>query len=265
MNRLVARKGFDTEEWQPGGVHVSTENGLLYAAASDDNSGMDRLQTYGQYCGMARGAEIFATPWTPIIVRNVLLGASTFGEILEGAPGLSRTLLSQRLRMLQRYGVIEQDQPSGRRPTYRPTEVGVALGPVIESLGRWGEQWLNMADHHLDAGVVLWTLARLVGSDLLPEARTVVRVEVADDRRGRFWLLADPAHVELCLRPPGGSDDAVIRTTCDALTRWHLGEITLPHAMRDGLISAEGARGVVRMFGSWGGTGSFLRHAHAPH
>ena len=228
---------------------------------------MDRLQTYGQYCGMARGAEIFATPWTPIIMRNLLLGASTFGEILEGAPGLSRTLLSQRLRMLQRYGVIEQDHPSGRRPTYRPTEVGVALGRVITSLGRWGEQWLNMADHHLDAGVVLWLLARHVTVDyvdLLPDARTVVRIDVADDRHGRFWLLADPAHLEVCLRPPGGSDDAVIRTTRDALTRWHLGEFTLPQAMRDGLISAEGARPVVRMFGSWGGTGSFLQHVQAP-
>jgi DNA-binding HxlR family transcriptional regulator len=225
---------------------------------------MDTVPTYGQYCGMARGAEIFATLWTPIILRNLLLGASTFGEILEGAPGLSRTLLSQRLRMLQRYGVVEQYQPSGRRPTYRPTKAGLDLWPVVEALGGWGEQWLNLAPHHLDAGVVLWTLARRVGSDLLPEARTVVRVEVADDRRGRFWLLADPAHVELCLRPPGGADDAVIRTTRDALTRWHLGEFTLPHAMRDGLITAEGARGAVRLFGSWGGVGSFHREVRAP-
>jgi DNA-binding HxlR family transcriptional regulator len=220
-------------------------------------------QTYGQYCGMARGAEIFATPWTPIIVRNLLLGATTFGEILDGAPGLSRTLLSQRLRMLQRYGVVEQDHPSGRRPTYRLTEAGSALWPVVKSLGCWGEQWLNLAPRHLDAGVLLWLLARHVTSDLLPATRTVVRVEVTDDRRGRFWLLADAAHMEVCLRPPGGADDAVIHTTRDALTRWHLGELTLPHAMRDGLISAEGTRAVVRMFGSWGGKGSFLRPVEA--
>lgn len=210
---------------------------------------------------MARGAEIFATPWTPIIVRNLLLGASTFGEILEGAPGLSRTLLSTRLRMLQRHGVVEHVHASGRRPTYRLTEAGIALRPVTESLGRWGEQWLNLAPHHLDAGVVLWGLTRRVPPDLLPQTRTVVRIEVADDSRGRFWLLADPAHVEICLRPPSDSDDAVIHTTRDALTRWHLGELTLPHAMRDGLITVEGARGVVRMISSWGGRGSYLNAA----
>ena len=219
---------------------------------------MDGSQSYGQYCGMARGAEIFATPWTPIIVRNVLLGASTFGEILDGAPGLSRTLLSQRLRMLQRHGVIQQHQPEGRRPTYRPTEAGVALWPVIESLGHWGEQWLNLAPHHLDAGVVLWVLARKITPELLPRTRTVVRIEVSDDKRGRFWLLADPVHVEVCLRPPGDADDAVIHTTRDALTRWHLGKLTLPRAVRDGLMRAEGTRSVVRMFSSWGGRGSFL-------
>jgi DNA-binding HxlR family transcriptional regulator len=219
---------------------------------------MDGAQSYGQYCGMARAAEIFATPWTPIIVRNLLLGAITFGEILEGAPGLSRTLLSQRLRLLQRVGVVEQYQKAGRRPTYRLTEAGVGLQAVVDSLGRWGEQWLNLAPHHLDAGVVLWGLTKHVPSELLPEARTVVRIEVADDTRGRFWLLADAGHVEVCLRPPGGDDDAVIRTTSEALTRWHLGELTLPHAMRDGLITAEGTRAVVRMFGSWGGRGSFL-------
>jgi hypothetical protein len=160
--------------------------------------------------------------------------------------------------MLQRYGVIEQHRPKGRRPAYRLTEAGKALRPVIESLGHWGEQWLNLAPEHLDAGVVLWILARKVTPDLLPTSRTVVRVDVSDDMRGRFWLLADPAHVEVCMRSPGDPDDAVVRTTRDALTRWHVGELTLPHAMRNGLMTAEGTRSVVRMFASWGGRGSFL-------
>src|SRR3970282_1642200 len=53
------------------------------------------MRTYGQYCPIARGAEIFAERWTPLIVRNLYLGCGSFSEILEGAPGLSRTLLSQ--------------------------------------------------------------------------------------------------------------------------------------------------------------------------
>src|SRR5688572_24467148 len=50
----------------------------------------ENVRTYGQYCPIARGAEIFAERWTPLIIRNLHLGCETFGEILEGAPGLSR-------------------------------------------------------------------------------------------------------------------------------------------------------------------------------
>ena len=56
------------------------------------------MRTYGQYCPIARGAEIFAERWTPLIIRNLYLGCGSFSEILEGAPGLSRTLLAQRLK-----------------------------------------------------------------------------------------------------------------------------------------------------------------------
>src|SRR5215831_20480877 len=65
------------------------------------------MRTYGQYCPIARGAEVFAERWTPLIIRNLYLGCETFGEILAGAPGLSRTLLTQRLKHLERLGIVE--------------------------------------------------------------------------------------------------------------------------------------------------------------
>ena len=71
------------------------------------------MRTYGQYCPIARGAEIFAERWTPLIIRNLHLGCGTFGEILDGAPGLSRTVLAQRLRQLERLGVVESTPKAG--------------------------------------------------------------------------------------------------------------------------------------------------------
>jgi DNA-binding HxlR family transcriptional regulator len=71
------------------------------------------VRTYGQYCPIARGAEIFAERWTPLIIRNLNLGCGSFSEILEGAPGLSRTLLSQRLRQLERLGIVESAPKPG--------------------------------------------------------------------------------------------------------------------------------------------------------
>ena len=83
------------------------------------------MRTYGQYCPIARGAEIFAERWTPLIIRNLYLGCGSFSEILEGAPGLSRTLLSQRLKHLERLGIVESAaKPDGHGRHYELTRAG---------------------------------------------------------------------------------------------------------------------------------------------
>ena len=97
------------------------------------------MRTYGQYCPIARGAEIFAERWTPLIIRNLYLGCGSFSEILEGAPGLSRTLLSQRLKQLERLGIVESaPKPDGRGRHYELTPAGHDLFTVCKSLGEWG-------------------------------------------------------------------------------------------------------------------------------
>ena len=66
------------------------------------------MRSYGQYCPIARASELLAERWSIIILRNiVILGCRTFNEIADGAPGLSRGLLSKRLRELERAGVLE--------------------------------------------------------------------------------------------------------------------------------------------------------------
>ena len=75
---------------------------------------------------IARASELLAERWSVIILRNiVILGCRTFNEIADGAPGLSRGLLSKRLRELERAGVLEiRPKPDGPGSTYQPTEAG---------------------------------------------------------------------------------------------------------------------------------------------
>ena len=92
------------------------------------------MRTYGQYCPIARGAEVFAERWTPLIIRNLQLGCETFGEILEGAPGLSGTLLTQRLKQLERLGIVEvTPKAHGRGHRYQLTSSGHDLFKVCET------------------------------------------------------------------------------------------------------------------------------------
>ena len=148
------------------------------------------VRTYGQYCPIARGAEIFAERWTPLIIRNLHLGCETFGEILDGAPGLSWTLLAQRLRELERLGIVESaPKAHGRGQRHRSTSSGHDLFRVCETLGEWGARWLEIAPEDLDPYVALWSMCNALRPDRLPDRRVVVRLDFTGYRpHERYWL-----------------------------------------------------------------------------
>src|SRR5690606_660131 len=79
-----------------------------------------RVRSYGQYCPVAKAAELLRDRWTLLIIREMLYGPLGFTAVERGLPGISRSVLSSRLRRLQRDGIIER-QPDGR---YRFTTAG---------------------------------------------------------------------------------------------------------------------------------------------
>src|SRR6266478_6790986 len=135
------------------------------------------MTAYGQFCPVALGAEIFAERWTPLILRELLLGGRCFSDIHRGVPRISRNLLTQRLDSLRRSGIIEQVQTAGERThLYRLTLAGRALGPVIDALGTWGYNWASkdLEEERLDPDFLMWSLRRMVRMDALPDERVVV-------------------------------------------------------------------------------------------
>ena len=214
------------------------------------------MESYGQYCPIARGAEVFATRWTPLIIRNMLLGARTFTEIREGVPGISKSLLAERLRVLEQNQLVERTPVGDRRFVYDLTEAGRGLGPVCAALGDWGERWLALGPEHWDAEIVLDSLSSQLASEDLPDRQTVIRFELGGRPKVRLWLLCASGRAEVCSKPPLPEDDLVLKTKPEWLARWHLGELTIGEALHRGVMSAEGPQRLVRMLGRWGGRGS---------
>lgn len=220
------------------------------------------METYRQFCPIARGAEVFAMRWTPLIIRNMTLGCRTFGEIRSGLPGIPKALLSQRIKMLERYGVLERrPNPRGRGSLYELTTAGHELRAVTAALGAWGSRWLELAPPHFDSGVLLWGLSKTLTATDIPEKRTLVRFNLRDGEHRRFWLLLERPNAEVCTKPPGFEDDVVVDTTQEWLARWYVGEIQLGIAMRRQLMWVDGPRPLVRMLSNWGGRGRIDPHS----
>jgi DNA-binding HxlR family transcriptional regulator len=217
------------------------------------------MRTYGQYCPIARGAEIFAERWTPVVVRNLYLGCATFGEILEGAPGLSRTLLSQRLKQLERLGVVESaPKPGGRGRTYKLTSSGHELYWVCESLGEWGARWLEIAPENLDPFVALWSMCNALRRDRLPARRVVIRFDfTGHGPRERYWLLIEHRDTEICKEYPGLDEDLFVTAEAEAFVKWHAGQLSWAEATRDDRIDLEGPSQLVRAFPTWNARSAF--------
>jgi DNA-binding HxlR family transcriptional regulator len=217
------------------------------------------VRTYGQYCPIARGAEIFAERWTPLIIRNLHIGCGSFGEILAGAPGLSRTLLSQRLKQLERLGVVESTvKPGGRGHHYGLTPAGDELFMVCQSLGEWGARWLEIAPMHLDPFVALWSMCNALRRERLPNRRVVIRFDFTGrSRRERYWLLIERGETEICKTYPGLDEDLYITAEAEAFVKWHAGRLSWAQAIRDRRIQLDGLPSLVRAFPTWNARSMF--------
>jgi DNA-binding HxlR family transcriptional regulator len=217
------------------------------------------VRTYGQYCPIARGAEIFAERWTPLIIRNLWLGCDSFSEILEYAPGLSRTLLSQRLKQLERLGIVESaPKPDGRGRHYALTAAGHDLYKVCVSLGEWGAAWLEIAPEHLDPFLALWSMCHRLRRDRLPERRVVIRFDFTGRRRPeRYWLLIEHGDAEICKTYTGLDEDLFITAEAETFVKWHAGQQAWADAIRDSRIQLHGPTWLVRAFPTWNARSSF--------
>jgi DNA-binding HxlR family transcriptional regulator len=208
------------------------------------------VQTYGDFCPLSRASEVYATRWTPLIIRNLMFGCRTFTEIRGGLPGISRSVLSQRLRMLEHHRIIERDG----NHEYRLTAAGEDLHEVVDVMARWGERWLDLTPEHYDATTVLWSFCKHVEPDELPDGRLVFVFDVKDDRR--YWLLLQRPAPEICFKPPGYDEDLTLVTTSEWLTKWHVGRLSLGDGLKAGVMQVRAPRHLERMLATMGGRGS---------
>jgi DNA-binding HxlR family transcriptional regulator len=216
--------------------------------------------SYGQFCTVARGAEALCERWTPLVVRELLLGSKRFNDLHRGVPRMSTSLLAQRLRHLEEIGVVRRTA-AGKVWEYSLTEAGDELRPIIMALGHWGARWIGsrFRDNELDAGLLMWDVRRSVRLNEFPPRPVVIHFLFHDARSGEnaWWLVVENGVADLCRNDPGRDLTLVVQSSLRALTEVWTGDRTPREVLQTRELRVEGASQDAESLWRWMGTGTF--------
>jgi DNA-binding HxlR family transcriptional regulator len=220
------------------------------------------MKGYGQYCPISKAAEILSERWTILVLRELLVGGRRYNDLRRGIPLISPTVLTERLKTLEKAGVLERKAgANGKGTEYAATPAGRELWPMIEQMGIWGQRWVKSKPgrEDLDASFLMWDIHRSLHVDRLPRRKVVIHVEFSDGKKGarNYWLIVDDMEVDLCINDPGHEIDLQVVTEVRTFTRIWMGDLSLATARSTGLFKLLGDSALMRTMGAWLGKSHF--------
>jgi DNA-binding HxlR family transcriptional regulator len=212
------------------------------------------------YCPIAAGVEVLGDRWTPLVLRELMVGSCGFNEIHRGIPRVSRTLLAQRLRELERRGLIthEVNMP-GRAGGYALTAAGQALTPIVWSMGAWAAEWMfgDPSDEQCDGLTLIWRTHQVAIPAKLPEKRTVVHLVLTGAGGAQGWLDIQRPAVTVCKDDQGLDVDLALEADTAQMHRWLVGLAPFRELVADGHARFLGPSRLARAFPTWFDTNLF--------
>ena len=223
---------------------------------------------YGQFCPIAKAAEILGERWTILILRELLMGGRRFNELQRGLGDISPALLVSRLKTLEEQGLVVRRGITGQRGhEYYPTPACEALLPVLVSIGEWGLSFARhlLSDDDFDIEFLMFYLERSIDPAQLPGNESVIRFRFTDLTEQRnWWLLVSDDCVEICMTPPVREVDVYLTTTVRTMHDVWMGDRTYRDAVLAGDLVVEGVSTLTRNVSRWLRPSVFVASDRAP-
>ena len=213
-----------------------------------------------EYCPVACAVDVLGDRWTPLVIRELMIGARGFNEIHRGMPRASRTLLAGRLRDLERRGLVSHTPSEpGRAGSYELTAAGEALSQVVWAMGFWAAEWIfgDPTDEDCDGLSVIWRTHQLAIPAKLPETRTVVHVRLTGTGGAQGWLDIERPGITVCKDDQGLPVDLALEADTAQMQRWLLGLVPFRDLVHQGHASFFGPSRLAKAFPSWFDTGTY--------
>lgn len=213
------------------------------------------MKSYGQFCPVAKAAELFCERWNALIVRDLAVGPRRFSDLKRGVPLMSPSLLSSRLKWLIEEGIVARQDMGEKRPGYTLTEAGREFVPLVEALGVWGQRWTRreLKEHEIDLGLLVWSLESSTDPGAFGGKRCLIRMELTDQTEAKrlWWFLVQHGRCELCVDDPGGEVNLYLACTLPDAIYTVRGDLTPENAMDSGRLEVLGDDWARRAFVNW--------------
>ncbi len=209
----------------------------------------------GDYCAFTKAVQHLGDRWSLLIVRDVMLREPIgFNALATGLPGISRSVLADRLRKLLDLGIVER---ADDRTSYRLAHAGRQLEPVLRELRSWSERFVpeDPAMVERDPDIVTVWLARRIDPGTAPERRSVIELRLRGAHQTRrSWLVVERGQqVSVCIEDPAIDGDRYVFVSSDvrSIDRLARGLLDWSAAVDDGAIEVDGEPALVHAIGSW--------------
>lgn len=226
---------------------------------------MEERGGYGQFCPVAMAAEILCTRWTTLVIRELLCGTTRFNDLRRGVPRMSPTLLSKRLKELEKAGVVATMPNAGGIMEYHLTPAGEELRGIVMSMGFWGQRWVEsrLSLKNLDPSLLMWDMRRHLNPEPLPPARCTIQFQYPElpDPRQNWWLVIESGKVDLCGFDPGYEINLLVRSSLKVMTAIWMGIAVCRREIDAGTLELDGEPAIASAIQKWLGLSPF---AHEP-
>lgn len=204
-------------------------------------------RSYGQYCGLARAADLVGERWALLIVRDLLVSPRRFTDLRRGLPKIPTNVLTTRLKELEEAGVVHRrvlPRPDGS-VVYELTDHGRELEEIVLALGRWGARTLG--EPAPDEIVTVDSMVMAMRSTFRPDAARGVRAGF-ELRLGDIVLHLRVNDGTLAVTPGDGPAADLVIETGPAIRALLAHKITPTEALADGTVRVAGKTALLDRF-----------------
>lgn len=215
------------------------------------------MKGYGQFCPIAKASEVLGERWTNLVIRELGAGSDSFNDLRKGLPLMSPSLLSTRLKSLERGGLVNRKEQKGN-VRYSLTKAGEELMPIVLQLGAWGHRWVrsDLSKDDLDPSLLVWDIHRNLDAVFFKGERSVIKFEFTDyiSKMRYWWIVIKDGDVDVCIKDPGYNVDLTITSDLQTLTAVWMGDTSIMKTMREKTVEVTGSSHLKKNIAVWLGT-----------